>query len=152
MKFLIENKGQAGAVFQLMVDAIISLAILAIIVYTLTYFNGLRGQISKQQMYEITGYAVNSPTGKVFVSDKDLFFSNGDGFTAKTMESATSKPAECFTFESNLAGTDVGAGSYLKFTSAVEAKIYAKCWLAADPTCIQKCRISVGKPLPEGEN
>jgi hypothetical protein len=158
VKFMIDDRAQAGAVFRLMVDAIIGLAILAIVVYMLTYFNGLRREISKQQLYEVAGYAVNSPNGKVFMSDKDLLFSEGDGFSSISMSNATSKPADCFTFESNLSAADVGSGSYVSFRNSVEAKVYAKCWLTGDSCasgaedcCIQQCLISIGKKLDEGE-
>lgn len=160
--FLLDEKGQAGTVFRLMVDAIVGLVILALIVSTLNYFYNLRVEVSKAEFRDKVSSAVSSPNGKVIESDS-LIFSEGEGYTSQQIQSFTSIPAGCFKFISNRSFVEVDSScSLVEFKRNVEAKIYVKCWpneealfapceQGATDCCEMYCIISFGEKLVVGE-
>jgi hypothetical protein len=128
MKFIREEKAQASDVFRLMVDAIIGLAILGIILSTLTAFGALRQQISVAEVRGLIEGAVQTPTGTI-IESKTLSFSDGEGYTAPLFEEWTGIQASCFEFESNLNSIKIvsGPGGGAFFNSNLDTKVYARC-------------------------
>ena len=82
--FSLETRAQSGAVFRLMIDGIVGLAILLIIISALSYFQALRVQAANEKFFSLVESATNSPNGKVFV-EKNLLFTQG-GFNAISLE------------------------------------------------------------------
>lgn len=152
-KRILNEKGQANAVFRLMVDAIIGFAILMIIISALSYFNELRIKTSLSEFNSLVESAVNSPDGKV-VESNYLVFSKERGFSASTMESITGVPSSCFQFTTNLGFVDTGDGSYVDVKQNTETKVYSQCQPATISSyCINPagceicCLISFGKKI-----
>ncbi|MDD4251113.1 MAG: hypothetical protein PHX27_02885 [Candidatus ainarchaeum sp.] len=145
---ILDVKGQSGAVFRLMVDAIIGLVILLIILSVLTYFESVRIDVSKAEFISIVQSAVETPNGSV-VASKTLVFVSGLGFSASQLQSLTNYPADCFKFQSNLGSVNIIAdGKMVEFKQNVETKVYAKCEPDLDnPENIITCDISFGTKL-----
>ena len=156
--FSLENRAQSGAVFRLMVDGIIGLAILLIIISALSYFQALRIQAAQEKFFSLVSSATNSPTGKVF-SENNLLFTPS-GISTITIRNKTNIYEGCFKLQSNLGNVKINEDqSKLDFTSNVEADVYAKCALNADPCdiddeecCEIECAISFGKKLYNDES
>ena len=149
-----ENKAQSGAVFRLMIDAIIGLLVLAMIVYTLTYFNSLKIEVSKAEFSNLIKSTVDAPNGKI-VESGTLIFSKGEMYDSITLSTMTGYSSTAFTFQSNLGTTEIGSGQYIKFNQSVECKVYARCitipgavCTEGDTTCSEiECLISFGKKI-----
>ncbi len=155
--FSTENRAQSGAVFRLMVDGIISLAILLIVLSALSYFQALKISASNEKFYSLVVSATNAPNGKVFV-EKSLVFNPG-GFSSISIRNKTNIFEECFEFQSNLVSAKVSdTKMQITFTSPIEADVYAQCKsnrtdCGGDPECCEiKCFISFGKKLVADEN
>ena len=153
MAMMHEQKAQSGAVFRLMVDAIIGLVILLMIISSINYFNSLRLEVSKAEFTALIKSAVDSPNGKI-VESGNLVFSAGDIYDSVTISFMTGYPKDCFRFQTNLAFTETGSGRYIKFGQPVDAKVYASCRATGeecspdDEDCLAiDCLISFGKKL-----
>ncbi|MFA5763593.1 MAG: hypothetical protein WC915_02170 [archaeon] len=155
MKFIKEEKAQSGAVFRLMIDGIIGLAIFMVILSSLSYFQNLRLGTSQQELFAIIESAKNSPNGVVFPSKDNLLFAKGDGISTNNLQDIIGLNKECFTFESGLGFAKViGGGVGIEFTGGIETKIYAKCSPSGEfcdygeeECCQINCIISFGKKL-----
>jgi hypothetical protein len=156
-KIFSEDKAQANDVFRLMIDAILGLAILAIVMSTITAFGQLRQEISVAEMRGLVEGAVQTPTGKIVESDT-LAFSEGEGYTGAILEEWTGVPANCFLFQSNLSVIKIveGPGGGAIFESNVDTKAFARCVVTGQTceygegdcgVCELECTISFGKKL-----
>ena len=155
-----EDKAQSEAVFRLMIDGIVGMAILLIIISSLSYFQELRVQASNAKFFSLVESSINSPNGNVFV-EKKLSFVKGGSFSAVKLQREYNIPLKCFDFETNLSyakiiGQDsgTGAGKGIEFTQSVETNVYAKCELSnnscdvdATDCCELNCVFSFGKKL-----
>ena len=161
--FSLENRAQSGAVFRLMIDGIIGLAILLIIVSALSYFQVLRTQAANEKFYSLVESATNSPNGKVF-SEKNLLLTPG-GFSSISIRNKTNIYEGCFDFQSNLGSAkiagdvDDGDVEVITFNNVVETNVYVQCAIeneSCDPEdqecCKIMCIISFGKKLVDSEN
>jgi len=144
---MIDNKAQSGAVFRLLIEAIIGLAILLMIVTSLMYFNSLKVETSKAQFAETVKIAIQTPTGQVISSD-ELDFVKGTTFSASQFQGSFSVPAECFSFVSNLTVVTISEQT-ITFNQNANAKTYARCVLNDSYGCDIGCVISIGKKLEE---
>jgi len=157
-----ENRAQSGAVFRLMIDSVIGLAILLVIISVLAYFNALRIQAAQEKFFSLVTSATNSPNGKVF-SESNLLFTPS-GISTITIRNKTNIYEGCFHFESNLTNvkiSDGGSGdaSKIDFTSNVETNVYARCTLKeeqcdidSEDCCEVDCLISFGKKILSDES
>ena len=151
--FSTETRAQSGAVFRLMIDGIIGMAILLIILSAMSYFNALRISASNEKFYSLVSSATNSPTGKVF-EEKGLIFNPG-GFSGVSIRNKTNIYEGCFEFQSNLVSTKINTDkTQIEFTNPIEANIYVQCSSLgqscaydAEKCCEMKCIISFGKKI-----
>ena len=152
-KVLPEQGAQSGAVFRLMIDAIIGLVILAMILSTLSYFNYLKLQSSLDEFNLKVISAINSPNGRVIESNGNLFFLEGTGFTSIGMQELTAHPAECFSFQSRLGSVLIEGiqDRSAKIINNIETRVYFRCETAsfAHGYCDIECVISFGTRLED---
>ncbi len=145
-----EQKAQSGAVFRLMIDAIIGIIVLAIILATLNYFNYLKIYYSFDEVNRKVLAATNSPNGDVIESNGNLFFLKGTSFTGQGFEELTGYSSECFSFKSGLSIVKVDDKS-IQIMENIESKIYVRCVsrsISLDMSvCEIDCDISIGTKL-----
>lgn len=134
MKFIKDQRGQAGDVFRLMIDSIIGLAILVIILSSINYFGSLRSQISIAEMRGLVESGVQTPTGRVLESN-NLSFSKGEAYSSVLMEQWTGVPESCFSFESGLGAISIVDDRKAEFTSNVDTKVYVSCIINPNEIC-----------------
>ena len=125
-RFWSGERGQSGAVFRLLVDSIVGLAILMIILGSLMYFESLNNNASRQEFFSKVTAAVNSPDGTVVESNNRIVFPSGSGFTNGDMSTLTGYPKECFSFQSQL-GMAEASDEIIRFNGNVKTKVYIRC-------------------------
>ncbi len=122
-----DNKGQAEAVFRLMIDSVIGLAILMIIIASIGYFDELRFIQSTSDFKQLVKDSVNSPDGTL-LSAKELTFKSGTGFGAEDFEGYTVVNRKCFNFNSSFASVEVSDdGQSVMFKQRLITTVSAKC-------------------------
>jgi hypothetical protein len=156
-KFILKNeqKGQSGAVFRLMIDAIVGIAILAIILGTLNHFETLQFRASVSEFSSKVSAAANSPDGSVLVSENDLSFKKGTAFTSVNMQELTGYYEDCFEFTTNRGLIEIkDGGKAAEFLENTNTKLYVKCVTTGDvadidevDVCEIECTISFGEKL-----
>ena len=134
-----EEKAQAEAVFRLMIDSIVGIAILLIIVSVIGYFNTQVIDQSKSDLIKWVRDASNSPDGSILTSG-DLTFSKGFGVSAESTQEWTGVSSKCFGFDANpgvitLLG-EQGALGYagLEFNQNLTTKVYVQCKSSQNPS------------------
>ncbi|MBT4192311.1 MAG: hypothetical protein HOE11_03300 [Candidatus Diapherotrites archaeon] len=155
-RFGLSERGQSGAVFRLLVDSIVGIAILMVILGSLMYFESLNNNASRQEFLSKVNAAVNSPDGTIVESNGRIVFPSGSGFTTGDMSALTGYPKECFSFQSNLRMAEAN-DAIVTFNSNVKTKVYIRC-IAEDNGCTAEdehnmgcckitCLISFGEPI-----
>jgi hypothetical protein len=142
----LENKAQAGAVFRLMIDAIIGLVILASILSTMAYFEQQQVSLALREFETLLTSAVNSPDGTIIESE-NLIFMKGTTYTTRSFEAMTQHPRECFFIQGGIGSLKVmGDGESIEFLQRTQIKIYAKCEVQGG-NCPYYCTISFGRKI-----
>ncbi|VVB74800.1 Uncharacterised protein [uncultured archaeon] len=151
-----DNRGQAESVFRLMIDSAIGLAILIIIISSLSQFDRLSLNQSVSDFRDLVVSSSQSPDGQVFNS-KELTFAQGQTFSTLDLESWTNISEKCFEFDSVAkASMNVSDGrDVAEFLSRFNVKVSAKCVSrSCDPTnqadksnCCVCCKVLFGKVL-----
>ena len=150
------ESGQSEAVFRLMIDAVIGLAVLAIIITSISYFEYLRISSSNAEFNTKILAAINSPNGNVIESKNNLYFGKGSSYTSSQLQTLTTYPAQCFSFQSGLSSIVINPANPGSATmlSNVDAKLFVQCkstgnTCTADYTtcCELECIVSFGKRI-----
>jgi len=140
----LDNKGQAEAVFRLMIDSIIGLAILMIIIAAIGYFDELRFIQSTSDFKQLIKDAVNSPDGTM-LSAKELTFKSGTGFSADDFELFTVVNRKCFSFSSSFSSVEVSSDAQsVLFKQRLITTVSARC---VPNTLASTCNSSVSAEL-----
>lgn len=152
-----EQRAQAEAVFRLMIDSVIGLAILLVILSSLNYFQTQIEVQSKTDFINLIKNAVNSPTGFIFKSD-ELIFPNKFAVDSADLQSWTQISENCFKFDSR--GGSIIVSSDLKkaeFNQKLKTIVYAQCNIVQGcdlrvipddwSACCTRCTVSFGKPI-----
>jgi hypothetical protein len=147
-----DQKAQAEAVFRLMIDSVIGLAILLVIMSALNYFQGQVVVQSKSDFFALVKNAVNTPNGAVLMS-KELTFPNKFSVDAADLQNASNLSENCFEFDSMGSVQTSSDKKEVRFSQSLKVIVYAKCnaVLGCDPynseNCCTQCIISFARPL-----
>ena len=151
-----EEKAQAEAVFRLMIDSVIGLAILLVILSALNYFQGQVVVQSKSDFISLVKNAVNTPTGIVLKSG-ELTFPNKFSVDTIDLQSWTNLSEKCFRFDSRGSITLSEDKQKIEFTQSLKTIVYAQCFtqLGCNPygvvsnwnECCNQCTVSFGIPI-----
>jgi len=151
-----EQRAQAESVFRLMIDSAIGLAILIIIVSSLSQFDKLSLNQSVSDFRDLVISSSQSPDGQIFNS-KELTFAQGQTFSTSDLESWTNISEKCFEFDSVAkASMNIPSNHNIaEFLSRFNVKVSSKCISrSCDPTnqgeptnCCVCCKIQFGKAL-----
>jgi hypothetical protein len=151
------NKGQAGAVFKLMVDGIVGLVILVIIFSLLMYFDSLRYANARSEVRDIVQTAYNNPTGIVVSQQKNekLPFLKDEFFFGSHFAASLNSDKECFVFITNSPAIEILSNS-IRFNQNLNSFVSAKCntlsgasldYVGCSSSCNICCAVSFGKKL-----
>ncbi len=141
-KIFFSEKAQSGAVFRLLIDAIIMIVILLIILSVLTYFHSLRLEVSTTEFKELVVNAVHAPKNTVIKSES-LVFSEKKSFSSSLFRDLTGYHDSCFSFTTSdsrisLLGDEDddweldNTGSIAEFNSPFDGIVFVKCISTGD--------------------
>ena len=161
----LDTKAQSEVVFRLLIDSIIGLAILLIIISSISYFQEQAILQDRETLVALIQSAVNSPDGKIFTA-QNLTFKEGFTISSINTQTWTGLSMNCLTFdalslsikienENPLGEGSTSTFSTLKFERLLVSNIYARCLPAtgcnprvepATPNdCCVMCEVSFGK-------
>lgn len=149
------QKGQAFEAYRVLIAMVLALAVLLIIVSTVTYFDKLREKVSLETLYSSWKSAVDAPNGKVILA-RDLFFPQGTRFSRTQFSKQVSLDEACLQFDAEKAAGFVLNDSdldnpYVTLPSSVVGNVYMSCQttnfiIPPGPTnCFAYCLLSFGK-------
>jgi hypothetical protein len=151
-----ENKAQAEAVFRLMIDSVVGLAILLIIVSLINYFNTQVIEQSKNDFVTLVKSSVSASNGSIITSSGDLTFARGFGVDGLDAQNWTQVNEKCFHFVSSASEGSIKlvGDTKVEFSQTLAIKVYSQCvpdqsCNPYDPenSCCMQCTISFGKKL-----
>lgn len=144
--FFLENKAQAGAVFRLLIDAIIGLVILLAILSALSYFEQQQLSLSTKEFESFLVSIVNSPDGKIIESPA-LTFNKGTMYNTTSFEALTQHPRDCFFIQSGLGSIKVTDKRIVEFSQRIQVTVYGQCEPSFSDECPYFCIVSFGKKI-----
>lgn len=146
-------KGQESATFELLVVAVMGLAILVIVLGISNYFSGLTMQASEKNFNDALKSAVNSPNGTVIVAQGIIL--SGGSKTSSSLSKQISIPEKCISIQGSLSDSwSVNAGgTAISFSRAIQTNVYFSCVLgsghasASGDPCEISCLASFGDEI-----
>ncbi len=141
------QRGQEGAGFRLIVEIVLVVFILVIIFAVISQVEGIQYTISEQSLYRGFQNALNSPDGSVIVA-KDLVFAKGSMYSSRAFASSvTGIDFECVELDSlDSTAFEKYENSMLELTTQYQTTVYYKC-IQGEDGCQYQCIISFGKDL-----
>lgn len=149
------RKGQAFEAYRVLIAMVIALAVLLIIVSTITYFDKLRERVSLETLYSSWKSAVDSPNGKVILA-RDLFVPQGTRFSRTQFARQVALDPACLQLDGEKAAgftledSDVD-NPYVSVQASVVGNVYMSCqsvnWIIppGPEDCYAYCLLSFGK-------
>jgi len=149
------QQGQEGASFRLIIEAVLALFILVIIIGVVTQIDEWRWQISARRLYEGFDKALNSPDGSVIV-EKDLVLKSGSSYSSRAFEGrAAGIDAKCISLgASDSTAFEVSNDRVVNITTLIQTDVYYKCLpghIVGESDCEEFCTVSFGKELEPEE-
>jgi len=151
-----EESAQAEAVFRLMIDSVIGLAILLVILSALSYFQGQVVVQSKADFISLVKNAVNSPTG-IIMKSGELSFPDKFSVSTINLENWTNLSRYCFELKSRGSIFTNGDQTRTEFSQALKTVVYVSCesMFTCNPRivptreseCCEHCIVSFGLPI-----
>jgi len=147
------QKGQEGAAFRLLVEAVLVAFILVIILSIIGQIDQFRWQVSERRLFEGFDKAFNSPDGSVIV-EKDLVLKNGASYSRGAFASpVTGMDDECVAIEaSNSTAFSLTENKVVEITTIIQASVYYKCIHGeeiGEAQCPVYCTVGFGKDLSD---
>jgi hypothetical protein len=143
------EKGQAFTLYKMLISVIFVFLVLVIIITSISYFENLRLDVSKQRVFKAMEQAVKQPNGDVLKVEK-VSLGAGTIFTARLLGDVSGADAECLTFDAiahpaiNLRSTSVAT------EEALSVPVYIRCTAERSECylgCEVCCTFSVGKDI-----
>ena len=150
------QKGQAFAVYRLLIGAILAIMIASFISGIYIYFEEQKAIISTRSLESAVKNAVSSPNGEV-ITVENLTFREGAAYTKRSFSYVAAIPAACIVFPQtrSLSAIQVSE-SRISIRQQVMLNVYIKCFLAGaaegcagddEPADDIACEISFGEKL-----
>jgi hypothetical protein len=144
--------GQEGAGFRLMVEALLGIFILLIILGVIVQIDNWRTVISEQRLYEGFSKSLNSPDGSVIV-EKSLVLKNGSIYSSEAFaESTAGIDKRCIEIQANRSFPfDVlPSKRVVELKANLEVTVYYKCLpgrILGEDQCQTYCFVSFAEEL-----
>jgi hypothetical protein len=139
-------RGQAFDVYRLLIGAIIGLAVLAIIVGVIPYFEQLSVNICKKEVQEAMLRASHVPDGSTVAPVRKCVFEAESSLNSKQLSDFINIPVECVSFKAsnsssfNLISGDKG----VYFSNRTEVPVFIKCCPPTPQCTDMKCIVGIG--------
>jgi hypothetical protein len=142
---LFRTKKAQGETFNLIVAAVLGLAILVIIVGIVLYFQNQKFLLSQQRFDATFDRALATPTGDVLV-EKNVFFKGGELYSGAIFATGHAIGADCVSVQGGNQSALIVTPDYVRIKTPTELDVYYKCTSTpTDPACGVACVVSFGK-------
>ncbi len=139
-------RGQAFDTYRLLLGAIMGLLVLLIILGAVSYFEGLRVDVSRQRFFDGLKNAANQPNGDTLELG-GIYFLKDSRFSSKTLARNIGLAEECVAFSDNGApGFTIGP-ELAKVDEQLVASVFVRCETNYSGACEIGCEISFGEPF-----
>jgi len=150
------QSGQEGASFRLIIEAVLALFILVIILGVVSQVDEWRWQVSVRRLYEGFDKSLNSPDGSIIV-EKDLVLKAGSSYSSRAFEGRSAGiDSDCIEIDaSSSMAYEVLNNRVVNIKTVIQTSVYYKCrpgHLVGESECGTFCTVSFGKEIePEEE-
>jgi len=143
--------GQEGAGFRLLIEAVLVAFILVIILGVISQIDSWRWVVSEQRLFEGFDKALNSPDGSLIV-ESDLVLKGGSKYSSRAFAASVAGISnECIEIDaSGSSAFHVTDSKIIEITTLLETDIYYKCLpgdLVGEAACKIFCTVSFGKEI-----
>lgn len=147
-----DKKGQAFAVYKLLIGAIIALLILIIIIGAINYLEGLKFDISRQRFVTGLQQAVGQPNEDIFKIE-NVMFREGVIYSTASLGRVMSLNEECIELDcAETAAFDL-EGDAVRIKQEILTSVYIQCRTTDCVTdCDICCIVSFGKVIEVEED
>jgi len=142
----LNQRGQEGAGFRLIVEIVLVVFILVIIFAVISQVENIQYTVSEQSLYRGFQNSVNSPDGSTIVA-KNLIFAKGSTYSNRAFASSvTGIDFKCVELDSlDSTAFKKYENSVVEFTTQYQTTVFYKCFSDDDDDCPYKCIVSFGK-------
>ena len=143
--------GQEGAGFRLLIEAVLVVFILVIILGVISQIDTWRWKVSEQRLFEGFSKALNSPDGSVIV-ERDIVLKDGSSYSSRAFASSVAGISnECIEIDaSESSAFNVSNSRVIEITTLLQTPVYYKCLpgtIVGEGNCETYCIVSFGKEL-----
>lgn len=150
-----DEKGQAFAVYRMLIGAILAIMILFFISGIYIYFEEQKAIVSERSLHSAIRNAVSSPNGDVIVAE-NLTFRQGTIYSRGAFANIAAIPESCIVLSQTRSVSSVEASEdEISIKKQVMLDVYVKCNLGLcanddNPSDDVECEISFGEKLESG--
>jgi len=147
------QKGQEGAGFRLLIEAVLVVFILVIILGVISQVDEWRWKVSERRLFEGFTNSLDSPDGSV-IYEKDIVLKDGSMYSSSAFANTVSGiDSDCIKIEaSDSTAFAVSNDKVIQIRTLIQTDLYYKCFpghLIGVSNCRDYCIISFGKDLAE---
>ncbi len=151
---MLSQKGQAFAVYRLLIGAILALMIMFFISGIYAYFEDQKAIVSERSLQSAVRNAVSSPNGEV-ITVENLTFKQGSAYSSRAFANIVAIPESCIELSGAGSSGVLISGSKVSIIKQLMLGVYVKCCLelcAGDdnPEDDVMCRISFAEKIENG--
>ena len=145
----LNQQGQEGAGFRLIVEIVLVVFILVIIIAVISQVESIQYTVSEQSLYNGFQNALDSPDGSTIVA-KDLIFAKGSTYSNRAFASSVAGIGfECIELDSlDSTAFEKYEDSVIELTTQYQTTVYYQC-VPGDDECKYRCIVSFGKDFPK---
>ena len=145
------ERGQEGAGFRLLIEAVLVVFILVIVLGVVSQIDAWKWQISERRLYEGFAKALNSPDGSVIV-EKELVLKGGASYSSRTFaQRFTGIESECIEINASASSAfSLSNNMLVEITTLIQTDVYYKCQPGSqigESQCQPYCTVGFGKDL-----
>jgi len=149
----LNQKGQEGAGFRLLIEAILAVFILVIILGVISQLDEWRWKVSERRLFDGFSKSLNSPDGSV-VFEKDLILRDGSAYSRSAFASSvTGIDKDCVELNASSSSAFTSyQGELVEINTVIKTDIYYKCLpgsLVGWDDCPDYCYVSFGQDFEE---
>jgi len=139
-----DSKGQSGAVFKLLIGAVIGLAIIGIIYSIISIMNNQKTYLNEAVFSNNIKMAMKNPTGKDYWIN-NFTFRKDRVLSKKSLSEQTSLATGCITLEKDNSAPSsvISTDNLFSFTKEVIVDISVKCTAGDAEGCPINCTLTV---------
>ena len=144
----LDSRGQEGAPFRLLVEAIMVVFILVIIIGMLNWIDSIKTSVSEKRLFDGFEKALNSPDGKV-IFEEDLILKGGSTYTSRSFAEFANMGEKlapgCISISAiDSSAFEVTSPAIIEIITLIQTSVYYRCKGTDGGGCEMNCEIRFG--------